>query len=441
MNKRGISTVMVAGVIIVILVVAAVGVYIITRPSPAPTEFAYDMLTASPVAFTWGEDVTVSVNVTNPATTEVTGNVTIVLNGAVTLKKTETLAANETKMVKFTFSDGTYTAPGLYTVTIPGATIQSSFTVKPVASVGLILATGGLGDKSFNDISYAGVVQASQELGVDFDFVEPKAIAEYQGFQTDFAKTGKYAIIICVGFDQADALNTTASLYPDQKFAIVDMVVDKPNVASLLFKANEGSFLVGVVAGMKTVTGKVGFVGGMEIDLIKDFFKGYEAGAKWANSSVQVVTPVYVGGWADPSTGKELAIGLIDAGVDAIFVAAGKSGLGALEAAHDEGILGLGVDACQCYLYPEVKASMTKRVDVAVFKMIEAALEGTFTGGIKSGGLKEGWVGCCRLPEEQPFWEAKFGFTHPVLESTVTTKMEEAKDKIVAGEITVPSAY
>jgi len=440
-NRRGISTAIAAGIIIVILVVAAVAVYIATRPSPTPTKLNYSTLAVSPASVLWGEPVTVSVNVTNTEATEVTGNITIALNNVVTLTKTETIAANKTKSVTFTFSNGTYTAPGLYTVSIPETTLQNTFTVRARAQVGLILATGGLGDKSFNDISYAGVIRASQELGIGFDFVEPKAIAEYEGFQRDFAKTEKYAIIICIGFDQADALTKIAGEYPNQKFAIVDMVVDKPNVASLLFKANEGSYLVGAVAGMKTKTGKVGFVGGMEIDLIKDFFKGYEAGAKWANSTVQVVPPVYVGGWADPSTGKELAIGLIDAGVDAIFVAAGKSGLGALEAAHTRGILGLGVDACQCYLYPEIKASMTKRVDIAAFKMIEAALKGTFQGGIKSGGLKEQWVGACRLPEEQAFWEAKFGFTHPTLETAVIDKMDEARDKIVAGNITVPSAY
>jgi basic membrane protein A len=214
------------------------------------------------------------------------------------------------------------------------------------------------------------------------------------------------------------------------------------NVASLLSKANEGSFLVGVVAGMKTKTGKVGFVGGMEIDLIKDFFKGYEAGAKWANSTVEVVPPVYVEDWANPGKAKELAqVGLINAGVDAIFVAAGKSGLGALEAVHNNGILAFGVDACQCYLYPEIKASMTKRVDLAVFRIIEAALNGTFSGGIKSGGLKEHLVGACRLPEEQSYWEATFGFVHPFLEAAVISKMVEARDKIVAGEITVPSAF
>ena len=441
MNKRGISTVAVVGIIIVILVVAAVGIYVVTRPSPAPTVFEYDMLTASPAAFTWGEDVTVSVNVTNPATTEVTGNVTIVLNGAVTLKKTETLAANETRTVKFTFSNGTYTAPGPYTVTIPGTTIQNTFTVKEIARVGLVLATGGLGDKSFNDLSYSGVVKASQELGIAFDFVEPKSTTEYEGIQRDFARSEKYEIIICIAFDQNESLTIVAGEYPNQKFAIVDMYCPRSNVASLLFKANEGSFLVGVAAGMMTKTGKVGFVGGMEIDLIEDFFVGYEAGAEWANSTVQVVTPVYVGGWADPTKGKELAIGLIDAGVDAIFVAAGKSGLGALEAAHDRGILGLGVDACQCYLYPEIKASMTKRVDLAVSRIIEAALKGTFAGGVISGGLKEHLVGACRLPEEQPHWEATFGFIHPSLEAAVISKMDEARDKIVNGEITVPSAF
>ncbi|MFQ6076242.1 MAG: BMP family protein, partial [Candidatus Bathyarchaeia archaeon] len=108
--------------------------------------------------------------------------------------------------------------------------------------VGLVLATGGLGDKSFNDISYAGVVKAKEELGIEFDYVEPTAIAEYEGFQRDFAKTGEYAIIVCIGFDQADALTKIAEEYPNQNFTIVDMVVDKPNVASLLFKANEGSF-------------------------------------------------------------------------------------------------------------------------------------------------------------------------------------------------------
>ena len=307
--------------------------------------------------------------------------------------------------------------------------------------VGLILATGGLGDKSFNDISFAGVKRAEKELGIEFDYVEPKAIAEYEGFQRDFAKTGEYVIIVCIGFDQADALDKIAGEYPDQNFALVDMFVDKPNVASLLFKANEGSFLVGVIGGMMTTTGKIGFVGGMDIPLIRDFFMGYEAGAKWANPDVTVLDPVFVGGWADPTKGKELALGLAELGGDVIYVAAGKSGLGSLEAVHEKGIIGFGVDACQCYLYPKIIASMTKRVDVAVYEMIMAALLGTFKGGIYNKGVKEKWTGCCRLPEEEGLWEETFDFKHVPLPGEVINKVKEARDKIVAGEIKVPSAF
>jgi len=252
--------------------------------------------------------------------------------------------------------------------------------------------------------------------------------------------SGEYEIIICIGFDQADALTVIADEYPDQKFAIVDMVVVKDNVASLIFRANEGSFLVGVVAGLMTETGKVGFIGGMDIPLIRDFFVGYEAGAIWANPDVEVLEPVFVGGWADPTKGKELGTSLAELGADGIFVAAGKSGLGGLEAAHEQGIYGYGVDACQCYLYPEIIASMTKRVDNAVFQMILSALLGTFEGGIYSGGLAESWVGMCRLPEEeQPFWEYVFEFDHDALPEDVLEKVFEAKDKIISGDIIVPS--
>jgi len=319
---------------------------------------------------------------------------------------------------------------------------------KPV-KIGLVMATGGLGDKSFNDISYAGVVQAKEELGIEFSYVEPKAIAEYEGFQRDFAKTGEYALIITIGYDQADALTKVADEYPNQRFVIIDMVVNKPNVASLLFKANEGSFLVGVISGMTTKTGKVGFVGGIDIPLIRDFFMGYEAGAKWARNDVTVLSPVFVGEWANPTKGKELAISLVELGADAIYVAAGKSGLGALEAANERNITAFGVDACQDYLNPAILASMTKRVDRAVFEMIVAATfdevydiqPPLFKGGIYEKGIKEGWTGSCRLPSEEAFWEAKFGFKHAPLPADVTAKLTEARDKIISGEISVPRPF
>lgn len=330
---------------------------------------------------------------------------------------------------------------------------------KPI-KIGLVLATGGLGDKSFNDIAYAGVTRAKTELNITFDFAQPAAIADYEGMQRGYAADGGYALIICIGFDQADALNKTAGDYPYQNFALVDMVVDRPNVASLLFRANEGSFLTGVLAGMSTKTGKVGFVGGMNISLINDFFVGYKAGAEWANSTVTVLSPQYVGNWADPATAKEQALTLIEQGADGIFAAAGKSGLGALLACNESNVNGFGVDSCQDYLYPQIIGSATKRVDAAVYEMIVAAMmskgEGlipvfsklfpdlktdTFKGGTYSGGLAEKWTGCSRLPDEEGFWEQTFSFTETPLPANVVSKLTEAQSKIISGNITVPSGY
>jgi len=309
--------------------------------------------------------------------------------------------------------------------------------------IGLILATGGLGDKSFNDISFDGVQRAHDELGIVFDYVEPRAIAEYEGFQRAYASSGEYALIVCVGFDQKDALNIVAAEYPQQNFVLIDEIVDKPNVANLLFKANEGCFLIGALAGALTVTDKVGFVGGMDIPLIRDFFLGYEAGVEWANPDATVLTPVFVGGWADPTKGKEMALGLADLGADAIFVAAGKSGLGALEAINERNITGFGVDACQDYLYPafNIVASQTKRTDNAIYEKILKAILGKFQGGVYTGGVKEKWTGCCRLGEELEYWEHKFNFTHVPLPTALMNKLYEARDKIITGEITVPSAF
>src|SRR4030042_5310356 len=133
--------------------------------------------------------------------------------------------------------------------------------LKAPIKIGLVLATGGVGDKSFNDIAYAGMIRAKTELNITFAYQQPAAISDYESAQRGYAQDGGYALIVCIGFDQADALDSTALAYPNQKFAIVDMPVDQPNVASLLFRANEGSFLTGVLAGMLTNTGKSGFVG------------------------------------------------------------------------------------------------------------------------------------------------------------------------------------
>lgn len=319
---------------------------------------------------------------------------------------------------------------------------------KPERKIGIIVSIGGLGDKSFNDLNYAGAKRAAEELGMKLDVVEPAAIPEMEGLQRAFAKAGIYDVIICVGFFQADPLSKVAPDFPNQKFILTDAVVDQPNVASLLFKANEGGFLLGVLATHLTTAKKVGVVGGMDIPLIHDFFMGFENGLKWADPTVTYIPPLYVGRFDDPVTGKELAITLIrDHGVDVIWAAAGKSGLGALEAASERGIKAFGVDACQCYLTyggrpQHIPASMTKRLDVAIHETVVAAVRGKWRPGVHVGGVKEGWIGLCRLPGEEPFWEKLFGFEHAItIPPAALAHVENAKAGIIAGKIVVPRPW
>ncbi|MCK5403514.1 BMP family ABC transporter substrate-binding protein, partial [Candidatus Bathyarchaeota archaeon] len=281
-----------------------------------------------------------------------------------------------------------------------------------------------------------------------FDFVQPAEIADYASYQRDYAASGDYELIVCVGYDQVDAVNIVAAEYPNQKFVLIDEVSDQTNVASLTTRANEGSFLVGVIAAGVTDTGIIGFVGGIDIPLIRDFFVGYEAGALWlsgeVNFAVTVLEPVFANSFSDPSTGKEVALSLVDLNADVIFVAAGGSGLGALEACNEAGIRGIGVDASQGYLNDAVIASATKRVDIAIYDQIVKVLLGTFEGEWISGGLAEGWAGCDRLPDEEVFWEGFFDFDYDpdrTLIPELVWWVEFASWAIVSGSVVVPSGF
>jgi len=264
--------------------------------------------------------------------------------------------------------------------------------------VGLILATGGLGDKSFNDQSFKGASEAAAEIAAQYgvtvddvlDYVEPTDIAEYESLQVTFADSGEYDIIICIGFDQKTALELVSPQYPDQKFAIVDETVNEPNVASLRFNDWESAFLVGVAAGMMTKTNVIGFEGGMEIPLIIGFMKGYTQGAQWVNPDVQVLVR-YVGEWANPTLGTELAREMYNTGADIIYGAAGKSHLGVFTAAHEaDGRYAMGTDVDQASTEPSaadvIIGSGAKRVDLAVKEQIEKTVAGTWVPG-------EFWIG------------------------------------------------
>jgi basic membrane protein A len=225
-------------------------------------------------------------------------------------------------------------------------------------------------------------------------------------------------------------VETVAAELPDVKFTLIDGVVDAPNVQSIVFKEHEGSFLVGALAAMASKTGKVGFIGGMDIPLIRKFACGYEQGAKHVNPDAEVIvnmtgnTPA---AWNDPTKGSELARSQFDRGVDVVFAAAGGTGTGVYQAAVDSGKLAIGVDSNQNHLHPgTMLSSMVKRVDVAVEEAYRSAMDGTWEPGLKVLGLSEDGVAWA-LDEHN--------------RDLVSAQMEEALDaaqsQIVSGEIVV----
>ena len=295
--------------------------------------------------------------------------------------------------------------------------------------VGLVLSVGGLGDKSFNDSAYKGLLRAKEELKIKPIYGQPEQMAEDEKYLRQYAEQG-FDLVIAVGFLMKDALERVAEEFPDSRFAIIDAVVDRPNVASLVFKEHEGSFLVGAIAGMMTKTNKVGFVGGMDIPLIHKFEVGYTEGVKYVNPDAEVIV-AYAGSgpeaFHDPVRGKSLALSQFDRGVDIIFQAAGSTGNGVIDAAEERGLFAIGVDANQNYMAPgHVLTSMLKRVDVAVFEIIKDVVEGRFTGGVHVYGLEVDGVGYA-LDE----------YNRDLIPEDVIERVERIKRDIVAGRIHV----
>jgi basic membrane protein A len=260
----------------------------------------------------------------------------------------------------------------------------------------IIYDLGGKFDKSFNEGVYNGAEQFKKEMGIDYRDFEIQNDSQREQALRNFAKRG-HSPIIAVGFSQAQAVEKVASEFPDIQFAIIDMVVDKPKVASIVFKEHEGSYLVGILAALASKTGKVGFVGGMDIPLIRKFACGYVGGVKSVKPDDEVfqnMTGTTGAAWNDPVKGGELAKSQFDRGADVVYHAAGGTGLGVLQAAADSGKLGIGVDSNQNHIHPgHVLTSMLKRVDTATYKVFEAAKNGEFKPGVQVLGLAEGGVG------------------------------------------------
>ncbi len=253
---------------------------------------------------------------------------------------------------------------------------------------------GGKFDKSFNEAAYNGAEKFKKETGVAYVEFEVSNASQREQALRRFAEDGRNPIVMA-GFAWEDALKKVAAEYPDLSFAIIDDAVDLPNVRSLVFKENEGSYLVGILAAMASKSKKVGFVGGMDIPLIRKFECGYVGGAKSAGATdvIQNMTGDTPAAWNDPAKGGEIAKTQIDQGADVVYAAAGGTGVGVLQAAADAGKLGIGVDSNQNGLQPgKVLTSMMKRVDVAVYNTFMDGKNGTFKGGLENLGLKEGGV-------------------------------------------------
>ncbi len=293
----------------------------------------------------------------------------------------------------------------------------------------VVFDMGGKFDKSFNQSVFAGVEKFRKETGIKYREFEVTNETQREQALRKMAQRG-HSPIIGVGFAQAPAIKDIATEYPDLKFAIIDSVVDLPNVQSYIFKEQEGSYLVGVLAAMASKTGKVGYIGGMDIPMIRAFGCGYEQGARMANPNIEVIhnmTGSTPSAWNDPGRGSELSKGQFDRGVDVIYAAAGGTGVGVYQAAKDSGKLAIGVDSNQNHLHPgTMLTSMLKRVDVAAYNTFKSAMDGTWKAGIYNLGLKEDGVGWA-LDEHN----------RALITPAMEAKVEQIRADIIAGKIAV----
>lgn len=312
--------------------------------------------------------------------------------------------------------------------TFLGAAATLALTAGVVAAdPAIIYDLGGKFDKSFNESAFNGATKWATETGGTFKELEMQSEAQREQALRRLAESGANPVVM-TGFAFGDVLNKVAPDFPETKFAIIDMVVDQPNVKSVVYAEHEGSYLVGLMAGMASKTGTVGFVGGMDIPLIRKFGCGYAQGVVAANPAAKVIlnmTGTTPAAWNDPVKGGELAKSQKSQGADVIYAAAGSTGLGVLQAAADEGILSIGVDANQNYLHPgSVLTSMLKRVDVAVYNAFKEGAD--LKPGINVLDLKGDGVGYA-MDENN----AK------LVTPEMTAAVEAAAAKIKSGELVV----
>ena len=353
--------------------------------------------------------------------------------------------AGTTTPGKTTTAGETTTAGGTTTAGETTTTAESTTTAGETPdisdkTVGMTTDEGGKGDKSFNDAGIAGLDKIKSEFGLSYDLIEtinPDQIQ--QNLETIVSKDD---FAVTVGFKMAEAVESVAKANPDKKFLLVDAVVEQPNVKNVLFKEHEGSFLLGVIAGMMTETNKVGFIGGVEGDVIGRFETGFAAGVMSVNPEAgALLMPqgdaphgefvTYAASFSDTTKGKEIALDMYNRGADIVYHAAGGVGLGLFDAAQETQNYAMGVDSDQALIVPDkadvILVSMMKRVEVAVYDAVKSYIDGTFEGGMDNLGLVEDAVGLSET-------------IHPDLKAKpeILDKVEEFRKKIVEGDLVVP---
>ena len=292
------------------------------------------------------------------------------------------------------------------------------------AQPALIYEMGGKFDRSFNQAAQLGAERWKKETGKPYLEYEIQNAAQREQAARRFAQRGADPVV-GIGFPQASSIAAVARDFPQRRFVIIDMVVNLPNVQSFVFREHEGAFLAGLLAALASKTGKLGFVGGQDVPLVRKVLCGYEQGARHTNPTVQVISAMTGStnaAWTDPARGAELTRAQAAQGVDIVFAAAGSTGLGVLQAAKDLGMLGIGVDSNQNGLHPgAMLTSMLKRTDVAVYQAFMGVKPGITSLGLKEGGL------------DLAFDEHNAGLVTPEMRQRV----DAAKADIIAGRIKV----
>lgn len=297
--------------------------------------------------------------------------------------------------------------------------------------VGLVLGTGGLGDKNFNDMAYAGITRAQEDLGIEFDYVEPNSASDYSSLIRQFAETEEYDLLITLGEDQKEAVTEIAAEFTDQKISLLDCATEIEGVSVVKTRWSEQTFLAGVIAGLGTLSDMdkanednvIGVILGMDLPNLREGVVGFAAGAKYVNPEVEVLEGV-VGAFNDPGKGKEIALSMYNKGADFIQCIAGASGLGAFGAAKEADRYAIGVGTNQNVEDPDhVVASSVRSVDGMVYNEVKSVIDGTWEAGLHVSGMKEQAVGCDTEG------------SNVVIPDDIKAAVEEIREKIVAGEL------